>query len=226
MGTESIIALIAVCLLFLYIILEARNTFTKRSRFYPIPFILMIIGILFLILVLYRGTELVARDWAQILLTIGLLTITAVYAWSTQKMAKEMRAQRYDTVRPVIDICRDPTDEDKVSEAIAANKKDPSRGLSCVLHNIGLGPAIDLYSFIQTSSGSQRYDFGTLAKGGKTFRKKLSTRQEGRPSDLLLVAYYSDIYGRECVSSRIVSIDTEKGWVLEHLHTPPPFYPF
>jgi hypothetical protein len=162
-------------------------------------------------------------DWIQAISMLVLVVVTAIYAWQVKQTVKEMREQRYDSVRPVIDIYREPTDEDKMSEAIAANNKDPSRGLSCVLYNIGLGPAIDLYSFIQTSSGSQRYNFGTLAKGGKTFSTKLSMKQKERPSDLLLVAYYSDIYGRECVSSRTVFIDKEKGWVLGHLHTPPQF---
>jgi len=125
-------------------------------------------------------------------------------------MAEEMKKQRYDTVRPVIDIYRDPTDEDKMSEALAAIKGDASQGLSCTLCNVGLGPAIDLYSFVQKSSGSQRYDCGTLAVGEKTPRMKLSTINEinkDHPSDLLLVALYRDVYDRDFISSREVSVD-------------------
>lgn len=137
MGTESIITLIAVFLLFLYVILDALNAFAKHTRFNPIPFILMSIGVLFLILILYRGTELVARDWAQILLTIGLLTITAVYAWSTQKMAKEMEEQRIISSRPYL-----------IQKAV--HKKDIYEGstsdefLHFEIYNAGNGPAIEV----------------------------------------------------------------------------------
>ncbi|MGD9116624.1 MAG: hypothetical protein PVJ61_05545 [Dehalococcoidia bacterium] len=172
-------------------------------------------------------------ELASIALTGVLVIITGIYAWRTfaisnaaKKQAEEMRAQRYDTVRPVIDIKRDTAKTDinrRTLETHAALSKETSHGLSCTLHNIGLGPAIDLYSFIQTPSGRQRYDFGTLEKGGKTERMVLSMKQKGIPSGLLLIAYYRDIYGRGCVSSRNVFIDKKKGWVLGHLHTPPPF---
>ena len=174
-------------------------------------------------------------EWVQIILMGLLVVITGFYAWrtfaisnATKKQAKEMKEQRYDTVRPVIDIQRDIDVADiarQTLEANAALSEDISHGLSCILHNVGLGPAIDLYSFVQNpvSGERQRHDFGTLAKGGKTYRMKLSMIHEERPSDLLLVAYYRDVYDRDCVSSRIVFIDKEKGWVLDRLFTPPPF---
>ncbi len=164
---------------------------------------------------------------SQVLLTLALVLITCIYAMRTSdiakatraqaetsmKMAEEMKKQRYDTVRPVIDIYKDPTDEDEMSEAFAATKGDASQGLSCALCNVGLGPAIDLYSFVQTSSGSRSYDCGTLAVGKKTPRMKLSMINEinkDHPSDLLLVALYRDVYDRDFISSREVSVDKER----------------
>ena len=163
-------------------------------------------------------------DWIQAISTLVLVGVTVFYAWQSKKTVNEMKKQRYDTVRPVIDIYRDPTGEDKMSEAIAAIDGNPTRGLSCVLHNIGLGPAIDLYTYIQTSNGSQRYDYGTLAVGEKTPRMNLSMineANEDHPRDLLLIAEYKDVYDREFFSSRNVFIDKEKCWVLTSLFTHP-----
>ena len=191
------------------------------------------LGVLFIVYLFLNIGSITPADWAQILLLFGLVGVTGFYALSatkqardTAKMADEMKEQRYDAVRPVIDINRDPADEDKMLEAIAAREGDPSKGLACVLHNIGLGPAIDLYSFIQNpvSGKSERYDFGTLAKGEKTSRMRLSMINEmnkDHPSDLLLITLYRDIYDRKFFSSRNVSIDKEKGWELAPLFTHP-----
>ena len=180
--------------------------------------------------------------YIQIGLTAALVSVTIIYAWRTHvisraakeqaeatrkqaeasvKMAEEMREQRYDAVRPVIDIYRDQTDEDKLPEAFAGKSGDTSRGLACVLHNIGLGPAIDLYSFVQNpfSGKRQHYDFGTIATGEKTPKMNLSVKQkDGR---MALLAYYKDVYGRAFESSREVSSDKEKGWQLGPLKIRP-----
>lgn len=152
---------------------------------------------------------------------VALVIFTSIYAWHTRKMSNEMREQRYDAVRPVIDIFRDQADDDKMPEALAGKAGDASRGLSCVLKNIGLGPAIDVYSFVQNpfSGESQRHEFGTLAIGEMTFRMKLSLIHEGNP--LALVAYYRDVYGRAFVSIREVSADEERGWEIGPLQTRP-----
>ena len=164
-------------------------------------------------LIILTVPQLDAKDILQLVLTLGLVTATISYAISAINMAEEMRNARYDAVRPVIDIYRDSADDDKMSEAVAATKGDASQGLSCALRNVGLGPAIDLYSFVQNSSGSQRYDCGTLAVKKETPRMKLSMINEinkDHPSDLLLVALYRDVYDRDFISSREVSVDKER----------------
>jgi hypothetical protein len=104
MTTESmmILILIAVFMLLVVEIYEGITAFKKHAPFNLIPYCLMLLGILFAILVVKQGHELKVADWAQILLTLGLLVITATYAWSTEKMAKEMREQRVTTSRPFI----------------------------------------------------------------------------------------------------------------------------
>lgn len=152
---------------------------------------------------------------------VALAILTSIYAWHTRKMANEMREQRYDAVRPVIDIYRDAASEDKMREALEGTSGDSSKGLSCVLKNIGLGPAIDVYSFIQNPFSGERqlHEFGTLAIGEITIRLHISLIHEGNP--LALVAYYRDVYGRAFISIREVSSDKKKGWVIGPLQTRP-----
>jgi len=201
--------------------MRAKRGFTRRQ----VGYLVFCLGLLFITYIAITAREIQPADWAQIMLTLGLVAVTGSYAFSavkqadaSVKMAEEMREQRYDAVRPVIDIYRDPADDDKMPEAIAASEGDASRGLSCVLKNIGLGPAIDLRSFVQNpiSGERQHHDFGTLAIGKTTYRVKLSLIHEGSP--LALLAYYKDVYGRTFKSSREVTIDKEKGWEIDSLH--------
>lgn len=213
----QIIAIVVVWLIYIYGLFKVIRGRSANKWNIVLGFTFATLLIVYLTLKAYT---IAPADFVQIMLTFGLVLATIQYAISAAKqadvsvkMAKEMKKQRYDTVRPVIDIYRDPTDEDKMSEAFAAIKGDASQGLSCALHNVGLGPAIDLYSFVQTSSGSQSYDCGTLAVGEKTSRMKLSMINEinkDHPSDLLLAALYRDVYDRDFISSREVSVDKER----------------
>ncbi len=141
MEIEPILILIAVFVLLFVVIYEGITSFKKHTSFNPIPLILLLIGILFAIVVYYRGNELVARDWAEILLTIGLLTVTAAYAWSAErqananvKMAEEMRDQRVMASRPVIIIKVVP------SESIVAGADSDY----FEIYNAGNGTAIEV----------------------------------------------------------------------------------
>ncbi len=169
-------------------------------------------------------------DWIQAISMVVLVIITVVYAWRTHaiskatkkqaeasvKMAEEMREQRYDTVRPVIDIYREQSPEEQISEALSARDGDTSHGLSCVFHNIGPGPAIDAYSFVQNpfSGEGQRLEFGTLAAKERSHKMKLSLNQEG--SRTTLVVYYRDVNNRSFESRREVSIENNN-WILSPL---------
>jgi len=135
--------------------------------------------------------------------------ITIFYALQTRKMAKEMLNQRHDSVRPVIDIMRikhgEGESESRVLHSEQGKKAygDYSAGLLCRLHNIGVGPAIDVYSFVQTSTVEcQLLPFGALAKDGKTDKYSLSLKQSDNRT--ILIAYYRDIYDNCFESSREV----------------------
>ena len=156
MGTESIIVLILVSLLVIYVITQTIMAWRKRASFSLIPFILMIIGVLFAILVIYQGDELKVADWAQILLMIGLVTVTATYAWSTQRMAKanekmaeQMRAQRIMASRPIIVLKAVVETETKLR---TFGSKDWFSYFE--VYNEGNGPAIELEIYLLNENKS------------------------------------------------------------------------
>ena len=91
---------IIVLLYLIYVIIQTIRK--KRSFISQLSIILLILGLLFLIFLTYRASEIEGKDWGQIILMLGLVTITAVYAHSTEKMAEEMREQRIMTSRPLL----------------------------------------------------------------------------------------------------------------------------
>jgi flagellar biosynthesis protein FliQ len=163
-------------------------------------------------------------DTAQTLEIVALTTlvlITAWYAKHTATMAKEMREQRYDAFRPIIDIVEMPIEPtEKVKKAFDAGDGKFPEELPCVLRNIGVGPAIGVSSFIIVpSNGGQRsWDFGTIAVGEKTSEFRLSPQQIG--DRMFLVAYYKDVHGRDVESRREVTLDKERhGWKIHPMET-------
>jgi len=143
MQVETILILIAVSMLFLYVVFEGINALRKRSYFNPIPLFLMLLGILFIIVVHYGAKELVTRDWAEILLTIGLLTITAVYVQSTAKMAKEMKEQRLSEAQPYL-LLRLDLEEGVFLQWDTYKGEKPPDEFEVTIRNAGKGPAINL----------------------------------------------------------------------------------
>jgi len=176
--------------------------------------VLMVAGVLVAIYLWYNRHMVGPADWSQMLLVVGLIIVTTMYAVSafrqahaSIKMAEEMREQRYDGARPVVDIQRKEELDTRIREALAAESRETSYGLHCVLRNIGLGPALDVCSFIQTPGGERkRWEFGTLPTEGETERERLSLLQSNN-NQWELVAYYRDVYGRAFKSSREVNID-------------------
>ena len=196
MEIEVLIISIALILLFVYLVIEAIMTFRKRPTISPIPIILLLIGILFAILVHYRGKELIASDWAQILLMIGLVAVTAVYAWSTQrqakaneKMAEEMRQQRITASRPLL-----------VQKAIYEKDIWDSSTSDYFVHfeayNKGNGPAIEVEISLLDSEKNQidshRNSFFGVGEPPIIFRpESLVTMQEN--STYYIVCEYQSI---------------------------------
>ena len=152
--------------------------------------------------------------------TVALVIVTSIYAWHTRKMAEEVREQRYDAVRPIIDIERRLTELERAGvEMNIVNKRElfPDK-LTCKLRNIGVGPATDVYSFVQP--GTQPDDncpplaYGTVAQNGEMDECPLSLKP--RDNRKVLVVYYRDVYGQCFESSREVN---RSDWKLGALET-------
>ncbi len=202
--------------------------------------ILLPIGVLAIALFVLIGfnlldlsTKVSVGDLLNIVVLVILVLVTSFYAVQTLeiakatreqadasvKMAEEMREQRYDAVRPVIDIERHPTELERASVVLNTDGKQerfPDK-LTCILRNIGIGPATDVYSFTPTVGGERRrQDFGTLPINGESGREIPLLSPEQRGDRWFLVAYYRDLYGRCFESSREVN---RSDWKLGPLDT-------
>ena len=161
-------------------------------------------------------------DTAQTLEIAALTTlvlITAWYAKHTATMAKEMGEQRYNALRPIIDIAEMQMESKEIyKQAFEAKEGKFPEQIRCALRNIGSGPAIGVSSFIIVSSSDRcrLHDFGTIAVGEKTFEIRLSPQQIG--DRMVLVAYYKDVYGRDVESRREVTLE-KSGWKIHPLET-------
>lgn len=145
---------------------------------------------------------------------VVLISVTAIYAYFTYKMAEEMKEQRYDTVRPVVDfelMESYPVLIHKEKLTVEEQKEADLRFFpGCKLRNIGIGPATDVHSFTLTVSGERRNLYlGSLVKGATTEETVLSTEKRG--DCWFLVAYFRDAYSRSFRSSREVDLDVETG---------------
>ncbi len=173
-------------------------------------------------------------DWIQAISTVVLAIITGAYAWQTWilakvskkqaeasvEMAQEMRQQKYESVRPVLDILRVADSNTKTVEAYTAKDADYSRGLSCSIENVGFGTALDVYSIIvnpdfmgkEEAGKRRRFDHGNLPVSKRSDKMPLAIEQDdGRKA---IVVYCRDAYGRTFEYSRAVSADKVKGWIL------------
>jgi len=163
----------------------------------------------------------------EVTITFVLVLVTFIYAIRTAeiadatreqakvsvKMAEEMKQQRYDTVRPVIDFKFRESYPIMISQGLTPKEREEgnlSSGIRCMLCNIGIGPATDVYSFTLTVSGERRQIYlGSLVKGETTPETILSLEQ--RDDCWFSVANYRDAYGRCFESSREVHLDMETG---------------
>ena len=146
---------------------------------------------------------------------------TKEQADASVKMAKEMRNARYDALRPIIDIVIQPMKGGElIKQGLDAKEGKLPENLPCKLRNVGIGPAIELYSFvfvegIEDAEGNpRRWDFGSIPVAigeeemGYTREMPLSLQQRGEHK--ALVAYYKDVYGNPFESIREVSINKDK----------------
>lgn len=161
----------------------------------------------------------------NIFLIVALVLVTAIYAKeselsrkatedlarATKEMADEMKEQRQAAARPIIDIKVQSSAEEgvRIGVYIMMEGELPSE-ITCLLTNIGLGPAIDVYPLVaDLNGGGVPYCLGTIAVSEKTGEMRLFLGQRG--GRRVLVVNYQDVYAQRWESSREVSGDKEEG---------------
>jgi hypothetical protein len=221
----------------MYVMVTVWKQGFNKKRF---SYFVLCLGGLFVSYTAYNVSSITPTDWADIMLTLGLLAVTGLASFSAYKqsnasvkMAEEMQTQRYDSERPVIDI-QDIEELGRTSSVQLAEAKAKSRGtkiteerewpkkLTCLLRNIGVGPATDIFSFITITKlsevgSTEHYEFrrlGPLERGAnltdissEKWRLFLMQRNSGK----CLVTYCFDVYGRCFESIREVIRDETTG---------------
>jgi hypothetical protein len=137
----------------------------------------------------------------NLIVLAGLAGVTAVYACYRQKMAGEMREQRMDAVRPVLDIRMHPTaDHDRLGVQMATRPQIVAGGLSCRCANVGLGAAVDVRSQCQVGQDARLYDMGTIGIGQEASSARLALEQDS--GSYWVRVQYKDVFGRDFESRR------------------------
>ena len=154
----------------------------------------------------------------NLIMVTALAGLTAVYAYYTQKMAEEMKEQRYDSVRPVIDIELSNEASDLIERGILDRQKVLSHGLRSILVNRGVGPAIDVRSRIRTpfeEFKELQHDYGVISSGEKSGISYHSLNDIN--GTMFFTVKYRDIHGRMLESKRALAGETGN-WKLGRLH--------
>jgi len=190
-----------------------------------IPILIVVLGLPALIIFGFvdLSTKIDLGQVMEIVILAVLVTVTAIYAEqtlrianATKEQAEEMRKQRYNALRPIIDIVEQPTTGmEKEKQGFDAKEGKFPKDLLCILRNIGVGPAIEVFSFIEGAEDKpRRRDFDTIPVAigaeemGYAHEERLLLEQRGNHS--ALVAYYKDVYGNLFESVREVSVDRNK----------------
>ena len=138
-------------LVLVYYIVKAVETFKKRRpTISPLAFILTVWGLLFFIHIVFMGSQIEPAGWAEIILLGGLVSVTAVYAYSTGKMAEEMREQRIMTSQPR--LIQKSVHEKDIWEG---STKDYFSHFE--ISNVGNIPAIEVESSLMDSEGNRSH---------------------------------------------------------------------
>jgi len=155
MGIGSIdpaISLVVTTILVLVIFILALIQYVrKRTTIGPITIILLVVGLLFMVFLTYRADEVESADWAQIILMIGLIMVTAVYASSagrqaeaSVKMAEEMKKQLLSEARPYLLIRLEKEVIDLHTKGSDGKHYDMPNEFKVTIRNVGKGPAINV----------------------------------------------------------------------------------
>ncbi len=119
----------------------------------PIPkyiiYQVLAIGLLFILYLVLHSREIEPADWAQILLMLGLVAVTGLYAFSafrqanaSVKMAEEMKEQRFSEAQPYLLLRL----KDEAIQWDEIENKRPPNEFGIEIRNVGKGPAINIWA--------------------------------------------------------------------------------
>ncbi len=189
----AVILTIAFFLIYAILLFSIIRAGTRGTFNWFIVIFAAIIGLLLITFLIANINNIVPADWAQILILLGLVAVTAMYAFSTRQMAEEMRDQRVMASRPVV-IQKVVVETE--TELATFGSKDWFSYFE--VYNAGNGPAIEveisLLNKEKTPIHSQR----------KTFLRASEPPIEFYPSELAslekstfyLVCEYQSIFSR------------------------------
>ncbi len=219
-----IVLIVAVLLLFVgYIYLIKKVTQLQYVGGFIGKRKIRVFGILFGSLVVfylfYNLHKLQPNEWVEISLLAGLVAATgalALYAagqaHTSVEMAEEIKKQRYNAIRPVLDIKKTDTlelsEESKTTNLgllMEVAKGNIPPFIYCSIYNVGLGTALDTYTEIDFNGEIfPRHYLGTITCGEN--RNPLPLRVKKEDEHHVLTVTYKDMYGRDIKSSREVLV--------------------
>ena len=188
-----IVAIVVSITLFIVVLIKAiKEGFTRRR----IAIFVLALGLLFIVYLAYNRREIQPADWAQIMLVLGLVTVTGLYALSAArqadasvKMAKQMAKPR---LIPDFWLIGDFSEERYVQ-------------FEAWIHNDGNGPAYDIKAEIQDDGKPP----SVLATGDITSVLRSHDRKQWLHPDPRLHFPKSDIVQRRFFVIKYKDVDGE-----------------
>jgi len=184
----------------------------KPSATGPVGIILLSVGLLLAIFLIFRADELEITSLAQMILTIGLLLITAAYAGSAEKqavasvkMAEEMTEQN-KTLKETVSVSIRPSISINLTrtEGGTTYPFEPPVALSFRLQNKGKGTANNLIMTCEKQNKELEYSIIELPylnvgdeRGFSIRRITDVSAQEIRVAYVILEVLYNDDLGED-----------------------------
>jgi len=160
----------------------------------------------------------------QAIAVVVLVVVTAVYAMAARRqadanarMAREMEQARHDAARPVINIGLEPYEGDWEAGAKQALAKAFPAAIQCQLHNIGVGPALNIRFQVDDGQGSSYLlQIGALEAGEIDLAHRHLTVADSTVEQerKLLQLFYEDVFGNTVESRRDLSLSEDGGLVI------------
>ncbi len=144
------ITLAIAILVLIYFVFAIIQTIRKKRRLVSqLNVLLLILGLMFLIFLTYHANEIEGKDWGQIILMLGLVIVTALYASSTEKQASASVKMAEAMARPylLLKLTSEYLQWDDIKGGQSA-----AREFAVTVFNAGGGPARNLSASLWKSN--------------------------------------------------------------------------